>query len=144
MRWILLMLAVACGHAVTPRPSPSAPAAEQQGLTVTLEWTAAVDLDLYVTDPAWGTVYYARRGGQFGEDARCLADGPSARWERARWTRPPSGRYRVGVDFPEACGPAADSVPYRVIVDLDGVRREIAGTVRLRRRQPLAMEFTVP
>ena len=145
MRWIPLIAAVACGHAATPRPPlPPAPPVEPQGLTVTLTWDAAVDLDLYVTDPAWVTVYYARPAGQMSADARCVADGVSARWERARWTHPPSGRYRVGVDFPETCVTNHTAVPYRVVVDLDGVRHEHAGTVRLLQRQPVAMEFTVP
>jgi hypothetical protein len=138
------MLAVACGHAVAPRPSPPPPA-ERDGLTVTLAWQADVDLDLYVTDPAWVTVYYARGGGHFAADARCAGGTPAARWERARWTAPPSGRYRVGVDFPEACGPAdVERVPYRIVVDLDGTHRETAGTARLRRREPAVMEFIVP
>jgi hypothetical protein len=143
MHWILPMLAVACGHAVAPRPEPP-PAVERHGLTVTLEWQANADLDLYVTDPAWVTVYYARRGGHFAADARCADGMPAGRWERARWTAPPSGRYRVGVDFPEACGSDVERVPYRILVDLDGTHRETAGTARLGRREPAVLEFTVP
>ena len=146
MRWIPLMaVAIACGRAVAPHaPVSPAPPPEPRGLTVTLEWDAAVDLDLYVTDPAWVTVYYARPAGHMGADARCVAGGVSARWERARWTRPPSGGYRVGVDYPDACGTELTEVPYRLRVDLDGVRRERAGTVKFRQRQPVAMEFGVP
>jgi hypothetical protein len=144
MRWILPMLAVACGPALTPRPVDPPPSAERDGLTVTLEWDAAVDLDLYVTDPAWVTVYYARPDGHLAADARCVGGATAARWERARWTRPPSGRYRVGVDFPEKCGAAPDRVPYRILVDLDGAHRETTGTARLGRREPAVMELTVP
>jgi hypothetical protein len=144
MRWIILVGAVACGHAVVPRIAEPPPLPAAHGLTVTLTWEAPVDLDLYVTDPAWATVYYARRDGHMSDDARCLADGPSARWERARWTAPPPGRYRVGVDFPDACAADVETVPFRVIVDLDGSRRETTGRVRLRERQPAALEFSVP
>src|SRR5262245_13482698 len=135
MRWILPMLAMACGHAVAPRPQPPPPA-EHDGLTVTLEWQANVDLDLYGTDPAWVTVYYASDGGQLAADARCAGGLRSGQWERARWTAPPRGRYRVGVDFPEACASDVGRVPYRIVVDLDGTRRETPGIARLGRREP--------
>lgn len=138
------MLLLACGHAPAPAPTPPAPPPEPHGLTVTLEWQAPVDLDLYVTDPSWATVYYARPDGHFARDARCEGGAPSAQWERAYWTDPPHGRYRVGVDFPEACGAAPDRVPYRVIVAVDGVTHETQGTARLGRREPLVLEFTVP
>lgn len=141
MRWIPLLAAVACGHAAGPPP----PAADAVGMTITLAWDAPVDLDLYVTDPAWATVYYARRDDHMGDDARCLAGGGvSGQWERAHWTRPPAGRYRVGVDFPDACGARLDAVPYRLVVERDGARREAHGHVRLAERQPVALEFTIP
>ena len=130
MRWLLPMLAVACGHAVAPRPIDPPPPVERAGLTVTLEWDVPVDLDLYVTDPAWATVYYARPDGHLEADARCIGDAPGQRWERAHWTRPPSGRYRIGVDFPEKCGAAPDQVPYRILVDLDGAHHQSAGRSR--------------
>ena len=144
MRWLLPMLAMACAHAVTARPIDPPPPVERDGLTVTLEWDAAVDLDLYVTDPAWATVYYARPDGHLAADARCAGEAPTARWERARWTDPPSGRYRIGVDFPEACAAAPDRVRYRIVVDRDGTRHQTEGTARLGRRDPAAMEFAVP
>jgi hypothetical protein len=77
-------------------------------------------------------------------DARCVAGAPSARWERAHWTAAPPGRYRVGVDYPEACAAALERVPFRVTIDRDGSQRETTGTVRLRQRQPAVLEFTVP
>jgi hypothetical protein len=144
MRWVPLAAVIACGHAAPVPLSPAPPPPDPGGLTVTLEWDAAVDLDLYVTDPAWVTVYYARPAGHLGADARCVPGGVSACWERAHWTNPPNGGYRVGVDFPEACDTNLKAVPYRVIVDLGGLRREHTGTVRLGQRQPAAMEFSVP
>jgi hypothetical protein len=144
MRWLLLIAAVACGRAVAPHPVLPPPPPAASGLTVTLAWEAPVDLDLYVTDPAWVTVYYARRAGHMEADARCVAGAPSARWERAHWTAAPPGRYRVGVDYPEACAAALERVPFRVTIDRDGSQRETTGTVRLRQRQPAVLEFTVP
>jgi hypothetical protein len=147
MRWIppvALLAAVACGGGPAPLAATSFPPPEPNGLTVTLAWEAPVDLDLYVTDPAWVTVYYARRDEHLSADARCAGTAPSARAERARWTAPPAGRYRVGVDFPEACAADVDEVSYRLLVDLRGVRQERTGTARLGDRQPVALEFDVP
>ena len=48
----LLALAAACARHAPPPPGPAAPEPPQPGVTVTLRWTAPVDLDLYVTDPA--------------------------------------------------------------------------------------------
>jgi hypothetical protein len=144
MRWILLIALVACGRGVAPRPLPLAPPAEAAGLTITLTWDASVDLDLYVTDPAWSTVYYGRRDGHMGADARCLSEGPSARWERARWTQPPRGRYRVGVDFPESCRGEVEAAEFHLVVEVSGTRHEATGTAHRYERQPVAMEFVVP
>jgi hypothetical protein len=140
----LVALAGCASRAGVPGPAPGAPSA---GVTVTLAWTAAVDLDLYVTDPALETVYFANprtaSGGVLERDARC-ADPPAAvRVERARWTHPPRGRYRVGVDFLEACGAAAGEVTYRLTVDVDGRRRETVGRARVSEREPQVLDFTV-
>src|SRR5438445_12188999 len=62
---------------------------------------------------------------------------------RARWTSPPAGRYRVGVDFLETCGGASEEVPYTLLVEVDGVRQELTGRARLAERQPLVLEFHV-
>jgi hypothetical protein len=118
-------------------------------LTVTLLWEAAVDLDLYVTDPALETVYYAnahaRSGGVLERDARCRGRTGGEQTERARWTTPPAGRYRVGVDFPEACeerGPR--EVPYRLVIEVDGRREEVRGRARRAERDARAFEFSLP
>jgi hypothetical protein len=127
----------------------SAPAVAETGLTVTLHWDAAVDLDLYVTDPVLETAYFGNphtaSGGVLERDARCADRAPGEQTERVRWTAPPPGRYRVGVDFLETCGKAGDrDVPYRLQVEIDGSRQERSGRARLAAREPRVLEFTVP
>jgi uncharacterized protein YfaP (DUF2135 family) len=142
----LAVLLAACGRAPGPLPvaraEPSRP-----GVTVTLRWNAAVDLDLYVTDPGLETVYFANpraaSGGVLERDARCAERQPGERVERARWTSPPPGRYRVGVDFLEKCGGGESEVPYALAVEVDGARQETTGRARLAERQPLVLEFNV-
>ncbi len=55
----LLVLATACARHASLPPPAGPPEPPRPGVTVTLRWTAAVDLDLYVTDPALETVYFA-------------------------------------------------------------------------------------
>jgi hypothetical protein len=137
------LAALGCAH---PAP-PKAPPLAGPGLVVTLVWDAPVDLDLYVTEPGLETVYFANRrtarGGRLEADARCAGRGPGPQAERASWAVPEPGRYRVGVDFLERCAGRADRVPFRVVVDHDGRRREIVGEARLGERQPAAGEFVV-
>ena len=118
-------------------------------LTVTLVWDAAVDLDLYVTDPGLESVYYAnphaRSGGALEKDARCADGGRGERMERALWTAAPAGRYRIGVDYPETCqDEAPKEVPYRLVIEIDGQREEVRGRARLNDRDARAFEFSVP
>jgi uncharacterized protein YfaP (DUF2135 family) len=136
--------AAACAARVAQPPAAPAPDASGAALVVTLVWDAPVDLDLYVTDPAWRTAYYARPDGHLRADVRCPVTGASVRSERAEWTHPLPGRYRVGVDFPDACGTAIDHVSYRIVVDRAGRREETTGSVRLEERLPAAAEFAVP
>jgi len=118
------------------------------GVTVTLRWTASVDLDLYVTDPDLETAYFAnprtRSGGVLARDARCADGPPGARTEQVHWTTPPPGRYRVGVDFPEVCGSGPAQVGYLVTIDVEGRRQERDGRARLLEREPQVLEFEVP
>ncbi len=144
-RRALVLLAVAgCARRLPPPPA-APPSPPGPGLTVTLLWEAPVDLDLYVTDPALETLYFANRrtaaGGALEPDVRCSAQRGGLQAERARWTAPASGRYRVGVDFPEACDHQTKEVPFRVQVDLDGQRREMTGVARLTERAPQVLEF---
>jgi uncharacterized protein YfaP (DUF2135 family) len=142
---VALALAIAgCGPARTAAPPPSAAAHEGEGLLVTLLWDAPVDLDLYVTTPLGETVYYANPHDAFVRDSRCSDALATAHVEEARWRRPAPGRYRIGVDFPEACTNRTAEAAYRVVVDADGRREDRTGTARLLVRNPAVLEVVVP
>jgi uncharacterized protein YfaP (DUF2135 family) len=142
-----VLTVAACAHRPpAPGPAPAEPA--RPGVTVTLRWTAPVDLDLYVTDPGLETLYFANprtaSGGVLERDARCAERQPGEQIERARWTQPPSGRYRVGVDFLEACdGGGTVEASYSLMVEIDGRREEVTGRARRAERDPLVLEFGV-
>ena len=153
-RNLLVAAAVTCGvaacarRAAVPLPAPSLPPlAPPPGLTVSLVWNAPVDLDLYLTDPTSETVYFAntpsRTGARLVRDARCpdltMADAPFV--EVANMPEPLPGRYRVGVDFIDACAAPAAAVSFRVAVDYGDTRRETIGTVELAHFQPKVLEF---
>jgi hypothetical protein len=135
--------AIACASR-RPAPPPVVPATAEHGLVVTLAWSAPVDLDLYVTMPGGETIYYANPRRAFVRDARCADGAGASRSEEVRWRTPASGRYRLGVDFPEACVDGVREAPYRLVVDLDGTRTEHPGTARLLVRQPWVAEVDVP
>lgn len=139
-----LLASCASRHTNTVPPAPLPDAAS--GLRVGLTWSAPVDLDVYLTDPTWETAYFAnsptRSGARLEGDARCASLGreaPAA--ERVRVPEPAPGPYRVGVDFVDRCGSKMSSVPYRITVDLDGMRRETTGTVEFERFVVKALEF---
>ena len=144
----LALVLGACARQAPPSVRSGAPEAPRPGVTVTLRWTAPVDLDLYVTDPVLETVYFANprtaSGGILEHDARCAGRQPGEQAERARWTDPPPGKYRVGVDFPEACASRMSEAPWAMTVEVDGRRQEITGRARVAEREPLVLEFTVP
>jgi hypothetical protein len=144
-RRLALGALLATGCAARALPPPPAPAAS--GLTVTLAWSDPVDLDLYVTEPVLETAYYAnprtRSGGVLERDARCV-DATGGRTEQARWTSPPPGRYRVGVDFPETCAGRQREARYVLWIDVDGRRQAQEGRARRNEREPLVVEFVVP
>ena len=148
MKRCIVLVAVSLVACAAPAVRPPAPTLETTGVSVTLLWTAPVDLDLYVTDPMMETGYFANphttSGGALAHDSRC-ADGVAPEHaETVRWTRPPSGRYRVGVDFLEACGAEVDEVDFWLVVDVNGVREQRRARARRVGREPLVLEFTVP
>ena len=151
---IALAVAVGCAAKTPPAPPrlPPGSAEDATDVRVTLAWSESVDLDLYVTDPAQETVYFANSstgtGGKLERDVTCsgvAASKPGGMLsESIRWERPPSGRYRVGVDFMDGCGSSADEVTFRVAVDVGGSRKERVGKIAKSRFEPLIIEFDVP
>jgi len=144
-RLLVCLVLAACARQAPLPPPPPEPS--RAGVTVTLRWSAPVDLDLYVTDPALESVYFANprsaSGGVLERDARCADGEVGPRTERARWTDPPPGRYRVGVDFLETCSGRTVEAPYSLTVEIDGRRQETRGRARRAEREPLVLEFTV-
>jgi uncharacterized protein YfaP (DUF2135 family) len=126
-------------------PTPALPFVP--GLRVALAWSAPVDLDLYLTDPTWETVYFAntpsRTGGHLLRDTRCheVATDDHVFVEIAGISAALPGHYRVGVDFIDACTAARDPVGFRIIVDYGNQHRETTGTIQLATFQPIVLEF---
>ncbi len=142
---LLAALALGCA-AASPAPAPDDLAARSEALAarlaaggpppagalrVRLAFGPEADLDLYVTDPLQETVYFAnspsRSGGRLLADARC--DTRSSHEETVLFERPPSGVYRVGVDFPEACGELHGPAPYVVVLESGSRHWEQRGTI---------------
>lgn len=114
-------------------------------LEVRLAFASDVDLDLYVSDPRRETVYYANTpslsGGELVRDRRCDDVAPGAfAVERVRFVRPLPGRYRVGVDFPEACGDAR-AAAFGVRVNWGDARHELRDRASLRTFDSRVLEF---
>ena len=123
-------------------------ASDEAPLVVRLAFDEAVDLDLYVTGPQLETVYYAntpsRIGGALVADLRCARAGDTrtdaARIETITFPAVP-GRYRVGVDYPHACGPARDPAPFALRVDLPGGPLTERGIAVYHVFEPIVLEF---
>lgn len=158
---ILVAVSAGCGlfgpRAAARPPGMSSLPPPETPLRVALLWSDPVDLDLYVTDPALETVYFANNpsgsGGRLKKDVECTGAGraPEGRKPQARtnveavsWKAPPPGGYRVGVDYIDACESGLDETRFRIVVDAGGERREQSGTLRLERFQPVVLEFDVP
>ncbi|MCZ6782532.1 MAG: hypothetical protein O7G30_04395 [Proteobacteria bacterium] len=114
-------------------------------LRVRLAFGGAADLDLYVTGPLHETVYFANSpsstGGVLDVDQRCDAEVPRVETITFPETRP--GRYRIGIDYAEACSsePEALGVVLRLeLGDQVAVRRELVEPGRFR---PIVWEFDV-
>lgn len=147
---VVLMIVSSCvpvGDRTTMTVAPPiAPAGD--GVVVSLTWSAPVDLDLYVTDPTWESLYFGnnptRRGGRLENDVRCATlPSAGAALERARIADPLPGGYRVGVDFIDACGADVDEVSFHVAADFAGTRRDASGVIRREEFRVIALEFEV-
>jgi hypothetical protein len=117
----------------------------ETGLLVQLAFGKEADLDLYVTDPLLETVYFAnhesKSGGKISDDVRC--DEQPFRIEEVWFDAPMSGRYRVGVDYPEQCNANEEPVAYVISILQDGKRQEVRGSVSLRQFEVIVLEFEV-
>ena len=143
-----LALAAGCASApallVAPVRIPPAPG----DLRVELVFSRGADLDLYLTDPAQETVYYANTpsrasGGRLEADLRC--DAPEPRVEAVLFENAPPGRYRVGVDHAESCAGGAAVEAFLVIVEAaGGERRELRGEISRGRFLPRVLEIELP
>ncbi len=132
-----LVVALARGEATLPAAG---------ALRVRLAFGERADLDLYVTDPAAETVYFAnspaQSGGALESDVRC--DGAAPRVETVTFRGAPPGRYRVGVDYPGACGNDPGPVPFVVGVEYGSTQREQRGVAQPGRFAPVVLEFDLP
>jgi len=112
---------------------------------VRLAFGTEVDLDLHVTDPLQETIYFGNAtsasGGLLVRDVGCRD--PEPRVEEVRFTDPPPGRYRVGVDFFLRCQRVAGPVPFVLEVWADGVRHVRRGAVAFGSFEPLVLELDV-
>lgn len=132
---------------VAQRAAPLAPSGQAAGLRVMLTWSAPVDLDLYLTDPTSETVYFgnnpSRSGARLLRDARCgdFTGQETSAFELASIAAPTPGRYRVGVDFIDACDTKESSVSFRVLTQYGDTSRETDGTITLEDFQPVVVEF---
>jgi len=136
-----------------PAPAlPGLPPLSATGVRVSLVWAAPVDLDLYVTDPALESIYFANprseSRGRLERDVSCgvvtEAEAQGAWIETVAWTDAPPGRYRVGVDFIEPCSSPLEEVDFRVVAEFGGKREERVAKVARQRFEPIVLEFDVP
>ncbi len=101
-------------------------------LRVRLAFGARADLDLYLTDPAQETAYFAntptKLGAELAQDLRC--DAPAPRVETVVLANPPAGRYRVGVDYPETCSGDGGPVAFVVYLEMAGRRESRRGSIK--------------
>ncbi|MFP8880558.1 MAG: hypothetical protein VCE43_14535 [Myxococcota bacterium] len=115
-------------RALAAAPDSSAAGA----LRVRLAFGAAADLDVYLTDPNHETAYFAntptKLGAQLARDVLC--DAPAPRIETITLEDPIPGRYRVGVDYPQACGDDRGPVSFVVYFDTNGRRESRRGSIK--------------
>jgi len=114
-------------------------------LRVRLAFGAAADLDLYVTDPNQETAYFAnsptRQGAKLVRDVLC--GDPLPRIETIALDDPIPGRYRVGIDYPRACGDAPGAVSFVVSFDTPTRRESRRGSIQPGEFLAIVMEVDV-
>ena len=118
------------------------PEASPDEIRVHLAFGPEVDLDVYVTGPLEETVYYANTpsgiGGELLEDRRCAHEG--VRIETVRFPLR-SGPYRVGVDYPLACGEVEKPAPFALLVETPSGREGLRGLAAHQIFEPVVFEF---
>jgi len=133
---------VALGNLTMDQPGPcpcsSTPTSSvgTGDLGITLIWHSSVpvDLDLWVTEPNGNVIDYGRpassTGGQLDIDNQC-DDYVAGRPENIFWTNPPTGNYKVEVNWFDICGydSSLNSVSYEVRVVNKGETKTYTGTI---------------
>lgn len=82
------------------------------GVQVSVSWNTRADVDLYLVEPSGETIWYGNEasasGGILDLDSNAACFGQDLRNENINWPSrtPPSGTYRVRVNYWDACGVA--------------------------------------
>ncbi|MCB9366953.1 MAG: hypothetical protein H6508_07235 [Calditrichaeota bacterium] len=115
-------------------PTPTTPVGTGD-IQVTLTWFNAqsLDLDLWVTDPTGQTCAYfnnpSSTGGVLDRDNQC-GDYVNGTPENIYWTTtPPSGEYKIEVDWYGDCGNGLQSQAFNVRTVVHGTTRTYARTI---------------
>lgn len=105
-------------------------------LEISLLWqdAAGVDLDIYVTEPSGETINYenmtSNTGGRLDWDNQCYGY-ENGRTENVSWASPPSGTYRIEVDYYDKCSASAKSpINFKINITKNGHTSSYEGTVR--------------
>lgn len=105
-------------------------------LEIGLHWTNYNDIDLHVVDPSGETVYYgnttAASGGMLDVDsnAACSGNRTNDAWEHIVWvTNPPTGQYKINVNYYAHCDNAPQSSVFNVIVKKGEEEQTFEGAV---------------
>lgn len=95
-----------------------------------LQFTADVDLDLYVITPNGTTIYYGNSTGQGGElDVDC-ACGDNCGGENIYWSNGPSGQYKYYVKYFGSCGGSSPAASYTIkVLNGNNVAQTRTGTL---------------
>ncbi len=120
-------------------------------LIVGLHWQESLDLDMFLTDPAGETVYFANRlaksGVRMGQRTSCtdIAQAPGPYFETIEIPNAIPGRYRVSVDFIKDCDHTDLEADFSVTLK-NHAGNELGNTkstVKYRLLNPVAWEFIV-